>query len=62
MKEKQKERKRSESKSKVLNKEMKYKLVVHDDLDSVVHCKTVKRKEMIEKQKERKRSESKSNE
>ena len=32
----------------VLNKEMKYKLVVHDHLDSVVHCKTVKRKKKRE--------------
>ena len=42
MKEKttQKEQKRSESESVgrwVLNKEMKYKLVVHDHLDSAVH-------------------------
>ena len=28
-----------------LNKEMKYKLIVHDHLDSVVQSKTVKRKE-----------------
>ena len=33
----------------VLNKEMKYKLVVHDHLDSVVHCKTVKRNNRKEK-------------
>ena len=33
----------------VLNKEMKYKLVVHDHLDSVVHCKAVKRNNKKEK-------------
>ena len=38
MKVKQKEQKRrSKSECWVLNKKMKYKLVVHDHLDSVVH-------------------------
>ena len=37
-----------------MNKEMKYKLV-HDHLDSVVHCKTVKRNNRKEKKRERER-------
>ena len=36
-----------------MNKEMKYKLVVHDHLDSVVHCKIVKRKRKREREKEK---------
>ena len=43
-----------------MNKEMKYKLVVHDHLDSVVHCKTVKRKR--EKERERKKERKKERE
>ena len=54
MKEKQNKKngKESERQCWVLNKEMEYKLVLHDHLNSVVHCKTVKRnnrKETIEK-------------
>ena len=47
----------------VLNKEMKYKLVVHDHLNSVVHCKTVKRNNRKEKrEKERKKERKKERE
>ena len=38
-----------------MNKEMKYKLVVHDHLDSVVHCKK-------EQQKRRERERERMNE